>query len=67
MLNRLERVGFLELVPYGAILLLVAALMLKPVSYTHLDVYKRQAQLWYQDEEEMTPEKMAACMSELGF
>ena len=29
MLNRLERVGFLELVPYGAILLLVAALMLK--------------------------------------
>ena len=25
------------------------------------------AQLWYQDEEEMTPEKMAACMSELGF
>ncbi len=23
--------------------------------------------LWYQDEEEMTPEKMAACMSELGF
>jgi len=29
MLNRLERIGFLELVPYGAILLLVAALMLK--------------------------------------
>ena len=28
-LNRLEHVGFLELVPYGAILLLVAALMLK--------------------------------------
>ena len=25
------------------------------------------AQLWYQDEEEMTPEKMAACMSELVF
>ena len=25
------------------------------------------AQLWYQDEEEMTPEKMAACMAELGF
>ena len=29
LLNRLERIGFLELVPYGAILLLVAALMLK--------------------------------------
>lgn len=28
-LNRLDRIGFLELVPYGAVLLLIAALMLK--------------------------------------
>lgn len=29
MLNRLDRIGFLELVPYGAILLIIALLMLK--------------------------------------